>query len=82
MLKKVSDLKDGDVFEWQGQRHVAIEDYVGDNCLWVTIPRYYIYPEQDGTYGYTSACVLSISEDNIVNVPRNLLEEIEVKLKC
>lgn len=76
MLKKVSDLKAGDVFEWKGRRHVAIENYGGGDCLWVTIPKYYIYPEQNGVYGYTSACVLSISQDSIVNVTRNLLEEI------
>lgn len=76
MLKRASDLKNGDVFEWQGKRHVAIEDYTGGDCLWVTIPKYYIHPEQDGVYGYTSACVLLISQDSIVNVTRNLLEEI------
>ena len=71
---KASSLKIGDIFLHNGQEHVAIEDYIGGFALWVTSKERFIQPWEDGLYGYTSATIIRISDDDDVKLTGNLLK--------
>lgn len=71
-MKKIpSEIIKGDIFLYKGFELVAIDTWQ-DGCLWVTSPQRYIKPEKDVVYGYTSAYVETIGENEVLEVTGNM----------
>lgn len=74
MKIKARNLKPGDVFIFDGKEQVAI-DTVSKDCLWVTNRNFYLTKDKIGkgyVYGYTNACVILISKEDIVELIENI----------
>ena len=73
MQIEAKNLKQGDVFVFNNKENVAIEEFCG-NSLWVTNQERYIKKENlnNFSYGYTSATIISIDENDKVELIKNL----------
>lgn len=72
---QAKNLKNGDVFDYNGDRHVAIDSWL-DNYIWTTSENIYqIMKKSDKSkfgYGYTSACPIFIKENEWVQFIKNI----------
>jgi len=73
MKTTANNIKDGDIFIFDNHEQVATDDYT-DQYLWVTNRNYYIQDEDKANvgYGYTSACIIVINKDDIVDIIENM----------
>ena len=72
-FKNVKDIKDGDIFVYKNMIKVSAENYSGGNCLFLTNPEFYIFPDQPYVYGYTNGCIEPINENETVRYLGNIL---------
>lgn len=67
---KIKNIKDGDVFIYNGTTMVAVGEYCTKvNAVFTTIPAYW---SKDGVYHYTSGGYENIPPDQEVNVTGNM----------
>lgn len=72
---KAKDLKQGDVFIFREQEHVAIENFgIGQGCLWVTQEKFYLNEEarKEYVYGYTNSTMIALTGEEDVVFVKNI----------
>ncbi len=76
MKEFAKDIQCGDVFVVDGKENVAIDSYtLGSPFLWVTNREFFINTDcDDCVYGYTSACIIELSNDTLVKYLGNMKE--------
>lgn len=74
-FKLAKDLVSGDVFEYNGKIEVATDGGAYMGCMWTTNEEYYIDWDNNPKglcYGYTSASIIEIDDNELVKVIRNM----------